>query len=699
MSSVQGFASLQFRGTPPTHVPPLQVSLVVQALPSLQGAVLFGVRAAGRRDRTRRPCRGCRRRSWAPAPPTHVPPAHSRRSCRRCRRCRPPCCSGARSRWPGRRVVRAGVRVVAVGRRAPDARPGRCRCRPSCTRCRRCTGACCSRGRSPWPGCTMSFVHGLPSLQFGAAPPTHVPPAARVARRARVAVVARGGVVRVHAAGGRVAACRRCRGSRRCSSVARPRRTCPRAHVSPVVQALPSLHGRGVVRVHAARGRVAACRPCTGCCRCSWARAPPTQLPPLHVSFVVQALPSLHGAVLFVCTQPVVGLQRVVGAGVPVVARGRRAPDARPAAARVARRARVLVVARRRVRRVDALMQGAGLVRARVPVVAVGRQVTAPAPADDGVLAARRRHARVGRARVAVVTAGRSAGAARPAGARVAGRAGVTVTARGRVVHVGAARRRVAGVVGARVRVGAVGRRAADTGPRRAGVARRARVAVVARGPRVGEVDAREEHAGLVRAGVTVVAVARPEAASAGRYRDVLAADARHAAVERAPVAVVAARRAGDTGPAAAGVARSARVAVLARRRVVRPHAACERVARVVGARVRVVADGRGARSACARGNVAGLDARARVGVVAVGVGAAARGNAERADRLRADVRPSDEHERYERNEAVEARHRERDYTRPPPRRGTVSVATSAAHAVPPALRPAAALARPPGSG
>jgi hypothetical protein len=32
--------------------------------------------------------------------------------------------------------------------------------------------------------------------------------------------------------------------------------------------------------------------------------APPTQFPPEHVSFVVQALPSLHGAVLFGCVQP-----------------------------------------------------------------------------------------------------------------------------------------------------------------------------------------------------------------------------------------------------------------------------------------------------------------------------------------------------------------------------------------------------------
>src|SRR5207249_3060368 len=41
-SSVQTFASLQLSGGPPTHAPLAQTSAVVQALPSLHGAV-FGV--------------------------------------------------------------------------------------------------------------------------------------------------------------------------------------------------------------------------------------------------------------------------------------------------------------------------------------------------------------------------------------------------------------------------------------------------------------------------------------------------------------------------------------------------------------------------------------------------------------------------------------------------------------------------------
>src|SRR5439155_786013 len=97
----------------------------------------------------------------------------------------------------------------------------------------------------------------------------------------------------------------------------------------------------------------------------------------------------------------------------------------------------VAVVARGRVRRVDAAGRGgAGIVRARVAVVAVRRWTTDASPT----------RARVARgASVAVVTAGRV-----------------------RAVHT--ARRRVADVVGAGVPVVAVGRRSAHAAPGRAGV-------------------------------------------------------------------------------------------------------------------------------------------------------------------------------------------------------------------------------------
>ena len=233
----------------------------------------------------------------------------------------------------------------------------------------------------PVDGLHESFVHTLLSLQLGAGPPTQMPP----------------------------------------------------AHVSAVVQALPSLQDavlfvltQPVDGLHESFVQTLP--------SLQLGAGPPTQVPPAHVSAVVQALPSLQDAVLFVLTQPVAGVARVVRADVAVVAVRRRAADAKAAGARVRRRARVAVVAGRRVVRVDA---------------------------------AGRRTARVVGADVAVVAVRRRAADAEAAGAGVGRRAGVPVVARGRVVRVDAARRRVARVVRADVAVVAVQRRAADAERRR----------------------------------------------------------------------------------------------------------------------------------------------------------------------------------------------------------------------------------------
>src|SRR5205823_14162967 len=105
-------------------------------------------------------------------------------------------------------------------------------------------------------GLQVSSVQGLPSSQLGAAPPTHRPP----------------------------------------------------LQASLVVQALPSLQG-GVLLPWR--------QPVVGSQLSSVQRllslqlsaGPPAQLPWLQVSLVVQALPLVQGAVLFVWTQPVAGLQ------------------------------------------------------------------------------------------------------------------------------------------------------------------------------------------------------------------------------------------------------------------------------------------------------------------------------------------------------------------------------------------------------
>jgi hypothetical protein len=108
----------------------------------------------------------------------------------------------------------------------------------------------------PVAGLQASSVQTLPSSQLGAAPPTHNPP----------------------------------------------------EHVSPVVQALPSLQGAVLLAcVQPVAGLQASSVQTSPSSQLG--AVPPTHTPPEHVSPVVQALPSSQGAVLLVCVQPVAGLQ------------------------------------------------------------------------------------------------------------------------------------------------------------------------------------------------------------------------------------------------------------------------------------------------------------------------------------------------------------------------------------------------------
>jgi len=117
----------------------------------------------------------------------------------------------------------------------------------------------------PLAGSHESVVQGLPSSQFGGAPPAQVPP----------------------------------------------------PHVSPVVQAFPSSHGALLfVWTHpivvGSQESVVQGLPSS-----QFGGAPPAQVPPLHVSPVVQALPSLHGALLFAWTHPPAGSQESFVQGLP----------------------------------------------------------------------------------------------------------------------------------------------------------------------------------------------------------------------------------------------------------------------------------------------------------------------------------------------------------------------------------------------
>jgi hypothetical protein len=82
----------------------------------------------------------------------------------------------------------------------------------------------------------------------------------------------------------------------------------PPPHVSFVVQAFPSLHG-AVLFVWTQPFAASQESSVHGLLSLQFGAGPPLQVPPPHVSFVVQAFPSLHGDVLLVWTQPFAGSQ------------------------------------------------------------------------------------------------------------------------------------------------------------------------------------------------------------------------------------------------------------------------------------------------------------------------------------------------------------------------------------------------------
>ena len=288
-----------------------------------------------------------------------------------------------------------------------------------------------------------------------------------------------------------------------------------------------------------------------------------------------------------------------------------------------------------RLRRADILPgAGAGLAGvacgALVAVVAGGHVV--------GVDASLCRVARVVRARIAVVAVDGLADAL-AATARVACGAGACVVAGGHVVGVDASLCRVARVVRAHVAVVAVDG-LADALPCLAVVVFGAGACVVADRPRAREleVDAPLRRiAGVVGAHVAVVAVDGLADALAARARVACGAGAcvvagghvvgehaiaglRVAGVVRAYVAVVADLQRRDALAATADVACGARVAVVAGCGVGERDARLRRVARVVRARVLVVAVRRGAADTLERGVngvcPAGVARSARIAVV-----------------------------------------------------------------------------------
>jgi hypothetical protein len=87
-----------------------------------------------------------------------------------------------------------------------------------------------------------------------------------------------------------------------------PPRQAPPLHVSLVVQASPSSQGfvLFVCMQPEPESQLSSVQPLLSS---QFGGGPPAQLPPLQVSLVVQASPSSHGALLLVLTQPLAGLQ------------------------------------------------------------------------------------------------------------------------------------------------------------------------------------------------------------------------------------------------------------------------------------------------------------------------------------------------------------------------------------------------------
>src|SRR6266481_4417480 len=164
------------------------------------------------------------------------------------------------------------------------------------------TGSC----TQPVASLQESVVQALPSSQFGAAPPAQLPPL-HVSGVVHALPSSHGSVLLrcVHPVAGLQPSSVQTLPS--LQSSAGPPWQLPPLQVSAVVQALLSLQGSVLLTcVHP----VAGLQPSSVQTLPSlqFGGGPPTQLPPLQVSLVVQALSSSHGLVLLVCAHPVAGL-------------------------------------------------------------------------------------------------------------------------------------------------------------------------------------------------------------------------------------------------------------------------------------------------------------------------------------------------------------------------------------------------------
>jgi hypothetical protein len=167
----------------------------------------------------------------------------------------------------------------------------------------------------PVDGLQASVVQTLPSSQFGAGPPTQVPPE-QVSLVVQALPSLQGAVLLVCVQPVEGLQASSVQGLLSLQLVAEPGTQAPPEQTSPVVQALPSLHG-SVLFVCVQPVAELQASVVQGLLSLQLGAGPPTHVPPEQVSFVVQASPSSQGSVLFVWLQPVTGLHVSVVQGLP----------------------------------------------------------------------------------------------------------------------------------------------------------------------------------------------------------------------------------------------------------------------------------------------------------------------------------------------------------------------------------------------
>lgn len=159
----------------------------------------------------------------------------------------------------------------------------------------------------PVSGSQPSVVHGLPSLQTRAVGPLQ-PSGPQTSFWVHASPSSHGAVVGLDTqpcTGSQLSAVH---GSLSLQTVEVPGAHRPTEQVSPLVQALLSEQG-ALLAVNVQPSAKSHASSVQGLASLHGRAAPPTHLPAAHVSAVVHASPSEHGAALTLCTQPLSGSQ------------------------------------------------------------------------------------------------------------------------------------------------------------------------------------------------------------------------------------------------------------------------------------------------------------------------------------------------------------------------------------------------------